>query len=99
MADEIVSLVVIEALPGKDSELVAVLRNFYAMMHAKGYSRDCLYRDDGHPGRFVHLRYWKSENARSEAQADPDVHRYWQKLPELCTLPKVHETLEKVFET
>ena len=98
MAEEIVSLVLIEALPGKEAELVSTLREFYTMMHAKGYSRDCLYRDPAHPSRFLHLRYWKSEEARTEAQADPQVHHYWQKLPELCTIPKVYEKLESVFE-
>jgi hypothetical protein len=36
---------------------------------------------------------------RSEAQSDPEVHRYWLKLPELCTITVVYESLEKVFET
>ena len=45
------------------------------------------------------MRYWKSEETRSEAQHDPEVHRYWQRLPELCTIPTVYENLETVFET
>lgn len=99
MGDEIVSLAVLEALPGKQEELLALLREFYSMMNAKGYSRDTLHRDAGRPERFIHLRYWKSEDARTEAQADPAVHQYWQKLPELCTIPTVCESLEKVFES
>ena len=99
MADEIVSLAVLEALPGKEEELVALLREFYNLMHAKGYSRDSLHRDLAQPGRLLHLRYWASPELRSEAQADPQVHRYWQKLPSLCTIPMVYESLEKVFET
>jgi quinol monooxygenase YgiN len=99
LTDEIVSLAVLEALPGKHDELLAVLREFYTMMNAKGYSRDSLHHDAQHPERFFHLRYWKSEDARTEAQADPEVHRYWQKLPELCTIPTVCESLEKVFES
>jgi quinol monooxygenase YgiN len=99
LADEIVSLAVLEALPGKEQELVAVLREFYTMMKVKGYSRDSLQRDAAHPDRFLHLRYWNSEQARADAQDDPEVHRYWQKLPELCTIPRVYESLEKVFET
>jgi len=27
------------------------------------------------------------------------VHRHWLKLPELCTIPIVYESLEKVFES
>ena len=96
---EILSLAILSPFEGQESATLALLREFYTMMHAKGYSRDCLYRDDAHADRFLHLRYWKSAEARAEAQADPEVHRYWQKLPQLCTLPKVHESLEKVFET
>lgn len=99
MADEIVSVAVLEALPGKEVELLAVLREFYTMMKSKGYSHDSLHRDASHPGRFFHVRYWKSEETRSEAQVDPDVHRYWQRLPELCIIPTVYESLEKLFET
>jgi hypothetical protein len=69
------------------------------MMHAKGYCRDVLRRDPARPDRFLHVRYWTSAETRAEAQVDPDVHRYWQKLPELCTIPTVHESLETVFES
>ena len=99
MADEIVSLAILEALPGKEEELVAMLREFYTLMHAKGYSRDSLHRDTTRPDRFIHLRHWKSSETRAEAQVDPEVHRYWLRLPELCTIPEVYEELETVFET
>lgn len=99
MANEIVSLAILEALPGKEEELVAMLRELYAMMHAKGYSRDALWRDSERPDRLLHARYWKSEEARAEAQADPEAHRYWLRLPELCTIPTVYENLETLFET
>ena len=99
MAEEIVSLAVIEALAGKEDELLSTLRELYTMMHAKGYCRDALYRDTSRPDRFLHLRYWTAPEMRSEAQADPEVHRHWLKLPELCTVSIVYENLEKVFET
>lgn len=99
MGEEIVSVAVIEALPGKQEELVAMLREFYSMMREKGYSRDTLRRDTSRPDRLVHTRYWKSEEARGEAQHDPEVHRYWLRLPELCNIPVIYESLETVFET
>jgi len=99
IAEEIFSLALLEALPGKADELSRTLRELYTLMHSKGYSRDALYRDASHPNRFVHLRSWRSSAVRTEAQSDPEVHRYWQRLPELCTIPAVHETLEKVFES
>ena len=99
MADEILSMAILEALPGKEEELLNMLRELYTLMNAKGYCRDALHRDSAQPGRFLHLRHWKSSEMRAEAQVDPDVHRYWLKLPELCTIPTVYESLEKVFES
>jgi quinol monooxygenase YgiN len=99
MAEEIVSMAVLEALPGKADQLLNTLRELYTTMHAKGYCRDVLHRDDSRPDHFLHLRYWTSAEMRTEAQADPAVHRYWQLLPELCTIPTVYESLTKVFET
>ncbi len=99
MAEEIFSLAVLEALPGKQDELLKKLRELYTLMHAKGYCRDSLYRDTVRPDRFVHVRCWASAEMRSEAQIDPEVHRYWQMLPELCTVTVLHESMEKVFES
>ncbi len=99
MGEEIVSLAIIEALPGKAEELVSLLRELYTLMHSKGYSRDTLRRDAARPDHFCHTRYWKSEETRAEAQHDPEVHRYWLRLPELCNIPVIYESLEMVFET
>ena len=92
-------MAVLEALPDKADELLALLRELYTMMNGKGYCRDSLHRDSSRPERFLHWRHWSSPEMRSEAQADPEVHRYWQKLPELCNIPIVYESLEKVFES
>jgi antibiotic biosynthesis monooxygenase len=99
MVEQILSMAAIEALPSREDELLATLRELYNLMDAKGYSRDALYRDTTRPDRFLHLRYWNSAQMRSEAQADPDVHRYWLKLPELCIVTVLYESLEKLFET
>lgn len=99
MAQEIVSVAVLEALPGKEEELLTTLRELYTMMHAKGYCRDTLHRDSSRPDRFLHLRHWTSAEMRAEAQVDPEVHRYWQMLPQLCVIPVVYESLETVFES
>ncbi len=99
MAREVVSVAILEALPGKEQELLSMLREFYSMMKTKGYCRDWLYRDGGRPDRFFHLRRWKSSELLAEAQIDPDVHRYWQRLPDLCTIPTVYEDMETLFES
>lgn len=99
MEEEIFSLSVLQALPGKEDELLKTLREFYTLVHAKGYCRDTLYRDSARPDRFLHLRCWKSAEMRAEAQIDPEVHHYWQMLPQLCAIPVVHESLEQVFKS
>lgn len=93
------TMVLIEPLPNKQDELVAWLRELYALMEAKKYSSDMLYRDVRHGNRFVHMRVWCSEEARTQAQHDPDVHRYWMKLPELCKIEVLFEELEPLINT
>lgn len=97
MAEAVVSIAFLEALPGKEEELLSLLRELYSMMRDKGYAVDWLYRDRDRPDRFIHVRRWKSSEQRSEAQSDPDVHRYWLQLPGLCIIPTVYENLETVF--
>jgi len=99
MSEQVLSVAVLEAFSGKEEELVATLREFYTMMKEKGYCTDVLYRDNERPDRLFHLRRWTSAAHVAEAQSDPDVHRYWQKLPELCTIPTVYENLETLFES
>ena len=99
MAEEVKSVAILEALPGKEEDLVMMLGELYSMMNRKGYCRDWLYRDSDRLDRLVHFRKWKSAEMRSEAQIDPDVHRYWQRLPSLCTIPTVYENLETLFES
>ena len=99
MAEEVMSVAILEALPGKEEELVMMLRELYSMMNRKGYCQDWLYRDSDRPDRLVHFRKWKSAEMRSEAQIDPAVHRYWQQLPGLCTIPTVYENLQTLFES
>lgn len=60
MAQEILSMAILEALPGKQEELLATLRELYTMMHSKGYCRDSLHCDSSRPDRFLHLRRWTS---------------------------------------
>ncbi len=97
MADQIFAASIIEAHPGMENECLALLRDLYEMMGAKGYCRDLLYRDIREPRRFVHLRYWNSEDARDTAHEDPDVHKFWRRLGELCEINHVYERLEQVI--
>ena len=93
------SVAILEALPGKEEALLTMLRELYRMLHSKGYCSDLLCRDRDRPDRFIHVRRWKSAELRSEAQIDPEAHRYWQQLPSLCVIPTVYENLETMFES
>lgn len=98
MDDKILSLAILEPFPGKEDELIETLRELYALLFQKGYSRDTLYRDAKRPGTLIHLRHWTSKEIRDEAQQDPEVHKYWLRLPELCKLTTIHEELETVIQ-
>jgi|SRR5690242_2363455 quinol monooxygenase YgiN len=98
MDKEILALAILEPFPGKEDELVEMLRELYALLFRKGYSRDTLYRDHKRPGTLVHLRRWTSSAHRDEAQQDPEVHRFWLRLPELCKLTTIHEELETLVQ-
>lgn len=98
MGTELLSIAYIWPEAGKDEETVEVVKELYALLSRKGYSRDLLYRDAKHD-RLVNLRYWSSEEARQQAQEDPDVHRLWQRLAGLCRVDGVVERLEEIPDT
>ncbi len=103
MEKEILALAVLEPHVGHDEECLTLLREFYDLLKSKGYSQDLLLRDAKPAGsaqeRFVHLRIWASRATRDDAMQDPEVHRYWQKLPELCTITVVYENLEELYSS
>jgi quinol monooxygenase YgiN len=93
---EILSIAYIRPDEGKDVDTLHILAELYGLMRRKGYSRDLLYRDLKDSGRFVNLRYWRSEEARDEAHEDPEVHRLWQRLGSISQVEAVLEKLEAV---
>jgi cAMP phosphodiesterase len=94
MAQEILSVAVWDPMPGKEAESLATIRELIAILGAKGYSRDLLYRD--RESHYVLLRYWSSEQARRTAQEDPDTLRCWSRLGNEIQIVKVYETLTEV---
>jgi hypothetical protein len=99
MTESIRSMAILDAHPGHEDDVIALLKDFYTSIHEKGYSCDLLYRDSKMPSRFIHLRIWNSDASRSEAQHDPDVHRYWVRLSEICTISTIYEELQPIFST
>jgi hypothetical protein len=94
MAQEILSVAVWDPLPDMEAASLATIRELIAILSAKGYSRDLLYRD--RESHYVLLRYWKSEEARRAAQEDPDTLRCWSRLGNEIQIVKVYETLTEV---
>ncbi|HTW32364.1 MAG TPA: hypothetical protein VMD76_11845 [Candidatus Sulfotelmatobacter sp.] len=95
MAQEILSVAVWEPVPEMEAASLATLRELMAIVAAKGYGRDLLYRD--RESHYVFLRYWKSAEARAAAQEDPDMLRCWARLGNEIQIVKVYETLSEVL--
>ena len=96
MSQEIFAIAVVRPEAGHEEEVMRVLRDLYAVMTQKNYSRNVLYRDAKDPSRLVNLRHWTSEDARTRAQEDPDVHRYWSRLGQVAKVEQVVERLDEV---
>ena len=94
MPQEILSVAIYEPLPDMEAASLATIRELIAILSAKGYSRDLLYRDG--ESHYVLLRYWTSEESRRSAQEDPEVLRCWARLGNEIRIVKVYETLESV---
>ena len=94
MPQQILSVAVWEPVPDMEAASLATLRELTAIVTAKGYGRDLLYRD--REAHYVFLRYWKSEEARRAALEDPDMQRCWARLGNEIQIVKVYETLTEV---
>ncbi len=96
MPDSILSIAVMEPFPGCEEEFLGVLHDLYTLMERKGYSDNSLLRNRLDPPHYINIRRWKSVEARESAHEDPEVHRYWAKLGNLCFMRRVHEILDEV---
>ena len=72
---------------------LATIRELSAIIANKGYGRDLLYLSPD--SQYVLLRYWNSEQARAEAQEDPEMIRCWARLGNEIQILKVYEKLEE----
>lgn len=94
MSEEILSLAIWEPLPGMEAASMTTIREVMAILAAKGYGRDMLYRSG--TSHYVLLRYWKSGDSRRAAQEDPELLRCWARLGNEIQTVKVFETLKAV---
>jgi len=77
-----------------EAAALATIRELNGLVASKGYGRDLLYRDGD--SRYVLLRYWNSDQARSAALEDPELLRCWARLGNEIQILKVYEKLEEV---
>jgi hypothetical protein len=94
MSEEFLSIAIWEPQAGMEAAALATIRELNALVASRGYGRDLLYR--GGDSRYVLLRYWNSEQARSAAQEDPELLRCWARLGNEIQILKVYEKLEEV---
>jgi hypothetical protein len=94
MSQEFLSVAIWEPQPGMEAASLATIRELNAIVSKKGYGRDLLYRSGD--SRYMLLRYWNSEQARSAAQEDPELLRCWARLGNEIQILKVYEKLEEV---
>jgi quinol monooxygenase YgiN len=93
---EVLAVAAFTTDPRDDAEALTTLRALSAVLAEKGYSRDLLYRDGHRIGRYVLLRYWRSEGAKREAQEDPAIQKFWARLGHLIKIERVDEALEEL---
>jgi hypothetical protein len=93
----ILAIAIVRPYPGKDAEVLAVLRDLYSTLASKAYSRDELYQD-AKDERYFNLRYWTSEESRRHAYDDSDVQRCWLRLSQICEVEQVYEKLHSLTE-
>ena len=93
---ELFSIAYVRPEEGNEQQTLEILVQLYTLLRNKDYSRDLLYRDARDHRRLINLRYWRSEEARQEAQEDPEVHRLWQRLSEISKVEGVIEELELI---
>jgi hypothetical protein len=94
MSQGYLSIAIWESLPGMEAASLSTIRELNAIVLAKGYGRDLLYRSGD--AQYVLLRFWNSEQARATAQEDPEVLRCWARLGNEIQILKVYEKLEEV---
>ena len=91
----ILAIVVFRPLSGMEQECLSALRSLFQVIRRKKYGRGLLLRDV-QDGCWIGVRLWASEDARREAQEDPEVFRQWERLGQLCTVERVRSNLERI---
>jgi hypothetical protein len=93
MPQEFLSVAIWQPLPGMEAASLATIRELNSIVANNGYGRDLLYRTP--ECHYVLLRYWNSDQARTNAYEDPEMLRCWARLANEIEILKVYEKLEE----
>jgi len=83
------AIAIFEIKPGKEEECMAIGRELYAYLRAKGYGQDVTYRDAKKPNMFYDIRVWASKELAAMAHQDPEVHKFWGRMAKVSTVRQV----------
>jgi cytidine deaminase len=74
VADQnVVSVVALEILPGRESEFLALTGRLQGTVRRKGYGTNQLLRDGEHPGRYYDIRIWRNAEKAAHAEKDREI--------------------------
>jgi hypothetical protein len=94
MSQEYLSIAIWEPVPGMETVALETIRELNSIVSKKQYGRDLLYQSG--QSEYILLRYWNSEQARADAQEDPELLRCWSRLGNEIKILKVYEKLAEV---
>jgi hypothetical protein len=96
MSQGILSVAIFEPLLGEESNALSTMKEIMAALEQKGLSHDVLYRSRGSHHEYILFRNWISEDARRNAQEDPEIQRGWAKLAHQIRILKIYESLDEI---
>jgi cytidine deaminase len=83
------SVAMVEVTEGRESDFVAITREFSTVMEQKGYGRSDIVRDESTPSTFYAVHHWSSAAAAEACHADPDIHALTARLYEIAQVTHV----------
>ena len=69
----VVSVVALEILRGRESEFLTLTGKLQGVVRRKGYGTNQLLRDGEHPGRYYDIRVWRNADVAAHAEGDPEI--------------------------
>jgi len=88
-ADRRLSVTLIDVLPEKEEEFLALSIRFEALLIRKEYGRAETIRDEAQPLRFYAVRHWSDVDAAEKCHSDPEAQALTAQLHQLARVTHV----------